>query len=45
MIAGLEFAQAYPVIAWLCWLPNLAVAQLLIARSDARTSPLGVADH
>jgi uncharacterized membrane protein len=45
MIVGLEFAQAYPVIAWLCWLPNLVVAQLLIVRSDARPSPLGVADH
>ena len=28
---GLEFAQAYPVIAWLCWLPNLVVAQWLTA--------------
>jgi len=45
MIVGLEFAQAYPVIAWLCWLPNLVVAQLLIARSEARPSPLGAADH
>lgn len=26
---GLEFGQAYPVIAWLCWLPNLVVAQWL----------------
>ena len=27
---GLDFAQAYPVIAWLCWLPNLVVAQILL---------------
>ncbi|HEY5785703.1 MAG TPA: DUF2306 domain-containing protein [Microlunatus sp.] len=39
MIAGLEFDQVYPAIAWLCWLPNLVVAQLLIGRSDARPSP------
>lgn len=45
MIVGLEFAQAYPVIAWLCWLPNLGVAQLLIVRSAARPSPLEVAEH
>ena len=45
MVVGLEFSQAYPVIAWLCWLPNLVVAQLLIARSEARPSPLGAADH
>jgi hypothetical protein len=43
--SGIPFQVAYPVIAWLCWLPNLAVAQLLITRSDARTSPLAVADH
>ena len=45
MIVGLEFARAYPVIAWLSWLPNLVVAQLLIVRSDPRPSLLGVADH
>ena len=45
MIVGLEFGQAYPVIAWLCWLPNLAVAQLLIARSGARPFPLAAARH
>ena len=41
MMVGLELAQAYPVIAWLCWLPNLVVAQLLITRSDARRSRRG----
>lgn len=34
--AGLDFAVAYPVIAWLCWLPNLLVAQLLLPRTAAR---------
>lgn len=37
MVVGLEFAHVYPIIAWLCWLPNLVVAQLLIARSDVRS--------
>jgi uncharacterized membrane protein len=27
MIAGLPFEQAYPAIAWLCWVPNLIVAE------------------
>ena len=27
MAAGVEFALAYPVIAWLCWMPNLAFAE------------------
>ncbi len=25
--AGIEFAQAYPVIAWLCWVPNIVFAE------------------
>lgn len=32
LAAGLAFEQAYPVIAWLCWLPNLAGAEYLISR-------------
>jgi len=27
VLAGADFAVAYPVIAWLCWLPNLLVAE------------------
>ena len=38
MVVGLELSQVYPLIAWLCWVPNLVVAQLLIGRSDA-TAP------
>lgn len=29
----LPFDTAYPIIAWLCWLPNLAVAEILVRRS------------
>ena len=29
MIAGIPFDVAYPVIAWLCWVPNLLVAELV----------------
>jgi hypothetical protein len=29
MIAGISFDVAYPVIAWLCWVPNLIVAELV----------------
>lgn len=28
MIAGVEFATAYAIIAWACWLPNLLVIEL-----------------
>ena len=30
MATGIKFEVAYPVIAWLCWVPNLAVAELLL---------------
>jgi hypothetical protein len=29
---GASFDQAYPAIAWLCWMPNLAIAEWLIRR-------------
>jgi uncharacterized membrane protein len=32
-LAGSSFMSAYPVIAWLCWVPNLAIAELLARRS------------
>lgn len=40
MLAGLPFETAYPAIAWLCWIPNLLVAEWLVRR--ATTQP-GVA--
>lgn len=30
IIANLEFVAAYRVISWLCWVPNLVVAELII---------------
>jgi uncharacterized membrane protein len=30
MASGIAFELAYPVIAWLCWVPNLLVAELLL---------------
>ena len=37
MALGAAFEVAYPVIAWLCWLPNLVAAECLLNRS---TDPL-----
>lgn len=31
--AGFDFLTAYQVIAWLCWVPNLLVAEWIIRRS------------
>jgi uncharacterized membrane protein len=41
-IAGIPFEAAYPVIAWLCWVPNLLVAELSFNRAqrDALQRPL-----
>jgi len=36
MVAGIEFQVAYPVIAWLCWVPNLFVAEMIVRRLSAR---------
>ena len=53
MVAGVAFGLAYPVIAWLCWLPNVVVAEVLFnrthnsslqARSTARPSYGGGSD-
>lgn len=39
-VLGLDFMAAYRAIAWLCWVPNLVVAELLIVRGGLRTSRL-----
>jgi uncharacterized membrane protein len=36
MLAGVEFITAYAAIAWLCWVPNLALVEWLLRRSAAR---------
>lgn len=33
LMSGLDFASAYAVIAWLCWVPNLIVAQWIVSRT------------
>jgi uncharacterized membrane protein len=34
-MAGIDFPAAYPVIAWMCWIPNLVAAEWIIRRSRA----------
>ncbi len=34
MASGVEFSSTYPVIAWLCWVPNLFVAEWLLRRNS-----------
>jgi uncharacterized membrane protein len=32
VVSGVAFESAYPAIAWLCWVPNLVVAELWFVR-------------
>ena len=32
LFAGAPFEIAYPLVAWLCWVPNLVVAELVFNR-------------
>lgn len=41
MIAGIPFEVAYPAIAWLCWVPNLIVAELFFARTQQASGTAG----
>jgi uncharacterized membrane protein len=34
--SGLSFEDAYHIVAWLCWVPNLLLAEWLIARDHRR---------
>jgi uncharacterized membrane protein len=31
-VASIPFVEAYPAIAWLCWVPNIVIAEWLIVR-------------
>lgn len=36
LVAGVPFEIAYPAISWLCWVPNLVVAERLLGRQPTR---------
>ena len=40
ILCGMEFAAAYTTVAWLCWVPNLLIAQRLMrGRPLSRAAP------
>jgi uncharacterized membrane protein len=45
LIAGfrMPFEEAYPIIAWLCWVPNLLVAEVIVRRKRDTTGGLKLA--
>lgn len=38
MALGYEFVEAYTTVAWLCWFPNLLVAELIIGKGRVRAN-------
>lgn len=42
-IAGIPFPDAYPIIAWACWVPNLIIAELWIASRRKPRPPAATA--
>jgi hypothetical protein len=38
-LLGLPFETRYRVIAWMCWVPNLLVAELLVRQPGWRRAP------
>ena len=38
LATGLDFASAYAAIAWLCWVPNLLIAEYLIGQQRERVA-------
>jgi uncharacterized membrane protein len=44
IVSGAPMAVAYPLVAWLCWVPNVIVAELLFnKRHDLGVQPLSTA--
>ncbi|VAW13940.1 membrane protein, putative [hydrothermal vent metagenome] len=39
LVAGVPYDIAYPVVAWICWVPNLLFAEVLLRRHAPATSP------
>lgn len=37
LVSGIRFADAYPFIAWLCWVPNLLIVEMFLARNSSDT--------
>ncbi|NOX75818.1 MAG: DUF2306 domain-containing protein [Gammaproteobacteria bacterium] len=45
MVGGIDFAIAYPIIAWLCWVPNLIFAEWRCTLANRHMSHFSVNRH
>ena len=43
LVAGVPITTCYPIIAWMCWVPNLAFAEWLVRRNRSPKSALAAA--
>jgi len=41
LVAGVPLAMSYPLVAWVCWIPNLLFAEWLIRRRKSRVIDSG----
>jgi uncharacterized membrane protein len=39
---GMEFLVVYRIISWLCWVPNLIVAEVIVRKIKSRTTKFAV---
>jgi len=39
VVLGVQFEVAYPIIAWLCWVPNILIAEVLFNSPRRRSVP------
>ncbi|MGI9264549.1 MAG: DUF2306 domain-containing protein [Gammaproteobacteria bacterium] len=38
-VAGIPFSESYPAISWLCWVPNLIIAEWFLVRGSIAPLP------
>jgi uncharacterized membrane protein len=41
IVLGIKFFDAYPVLAWLCWVPNLMIAELIVRHKTRSIQSIG----
>ena len=40
LASGVPYATAYPLVAWMCWIPNLLFIEWLVRRGRTRVANL-----
>ena len=38
LVARVQFSDAYVIVSWLCWVPNLLVAEWLLRRQASQVN-------